>query len=108
MPATSCRPRSRRRTSIAGCSTSWACPPEACLAFEDSDNGLRASRGAGLATIVTVNDYTVDHDFTGATVVLSDLGEPTQPFRRLSGDAGSAVCADLRALRHWHSTARGR
>lgn len=83
-------------------------PPEACLAFEDSDNGLRASRGAGLATIVTVNDYTVDHDFTGATVVLSDLGEPTQPFRRLSGDAGSAVCADLRALRHWHSTARGR
>jgi len=57
---------------------------------------------------VTVNDYTVDHDFTGATVVLSDLGEPTQPFRRLSGDAGSAVRADLRALRHWHSTARGR
>ncbi|MGQ9687124.1 MAG: HAD family hydrolase, partial [Thiobacillaceae bacterium] len=33
-------------------------PPEACLAFEDSENGLRASRGAGLKTVVTVNDYT--------------------------------------------------
>lgn len=30
--------------------------PEACLAFEDSENGIRASRGAGLTTIITVND----------------------------------------------------
>jgi HAD superfamily hydrolase (TIGR01509 family) len=56
-----------------------------CLAFEDSENGLRASLGAGLKTLVTVNDYTRDHDFTGAAVVLSDLGDPGAPNHRIAG-----------------------
>jgi HAD superfamily hydrolase (TIGR01509 family) len=47
--------------------------PEECLAFEDSENGIRASLGAGLRTVVTVNDYTRDHDFSGAVAVLPDL-----------------------------------
>lgn len=59
--------------------------PESCLAFEDSENGIRASRGAGLKTLVTINDYTRDHDFTGAAVVLTDLGEPDAPASALSG-----------------------
>lgn len=50
-----------------------------CLAFEDSGNGLRSSCAAGLATVVTVNDYTRDHDFDGAVLVLDSLGEPDQP-----------------------------
>lgn len=57
---------------------------EACLAFEDSENGLRSAHGAGLRTIVTVNDYTRDHDFTGALLVLDQFGEPQQPFQVLS------------------------
>ena len=57
--------------------------PEACLAFEDSENGLRAARGAGLRTVITVNDYTRDQDFTGAVLVLDQFGEPQQPFRIL-------------------------
>ena len=72
-----------------------------CLAFEDSENGLRASLGAGLKTLVTVNDYTLDHDFTGAAVVLSDLGDPSAPNRRLAGaDLGQPIVdvAYLRAL----------
>jgi beta-phosphoglucomutase-like phosphatase (HAD superfamily) len=73
--------------------------PEECLAFEDSDNGLRAALGAGLRTVVTVNDYTRDHDFSGALAVLSDLGEPGAPFSRLD-EAGSGV-ADLAQLRAW-------
>ena len=56
-----------------------------CLAFEDSENGLRSSLGAGLKTLVTVNDYTLDHDFTGAAVVLSDLGDPGEPNQRIAG-----------------------
>jgi len=32
-----------------------------------------------------VNDYTRDHDFSGALAVLSDLGEPGAPFARLDG-----------------------
>jgi HAD superfamily hydrolase (TIGR01509 family) len=57
-----------------------------CLAFEDSYNGVRSSLQADLKTVVTLNDYTQDHDFTGATVVLSDMGEPTAPFTVLQGD----------------------
>lgn len=56
-----------------------------CLAFEDSHNGLLSSRGADLKTIVTINDYTRDHDFTGAELVLSDFGEPDQPMTVLDG-----------------------
>ena len=59
--------------------------PATCLAFEDSENGLRSSLGAGLKTLVTVNDYTLDHDFSGAAVVLSDLGEPAAPHRLVAG-----------------------
>ncbi len=59
-------------------------PPEDCLAFEDSENGLRAARAAGLKTVVTVNDYTRDQDFHGAAIVLDSLGEPDRPARVLS------------------------
>ncbi|MHB8454479.1 MAG: HAD family hydrolase [Acidiferrobacterales bacterium] len=51
-----------------------------CLAIEDSENGLRSARGAGLKTVITVNDYTRMHDFEGAALVLDSLGEPKQPF----------------------------
>ena len=46
-----------------------------CLAVEDSENGLRASLGAGLKTVVTLNDYTRGQDFTGAAWVLDSLTE---------------------------------
>lgn len=48
-------------------------PAAACLAFEDSANGLRAAAGAGLATIVTPTRFTRHHDFSGALRVLDDL-----------------------------------
>jgi len=57
-----------------------------CLVFEDSPHGLQASLGAGLKTVVTVNDYTRSNDFSGATLVLSDLGEPDRPFEVLVGE----------------------
>lgn len=48
---------------------------EECLAFEDSENGIRASLGAGLRTVITLNDYTREHDFSGALAVLPDLAQ---------------------------------
>lgn len=63
-----------------------ALPAAACLAFEDSANGLMAARTAKLATIVTPNDFTAHHDFTGALRVLPDL-------------AGVSVAQ----LREWHA-----
>jgi beta-phosphoglucomutase-like phosphatase (HAD superfamily) len=44
-----------------------------CLAFEDSENGLRAATSAGLGTIVTPNSFTASHNFEGALRVLPDL-----------------------------------
>lgn len=76
-----------------------------CLALEDSENGVRASVGAGLKTVVTVNDYTLGHDFPGVVAVLSDLGEPGHPFRLISGEAPGQDCADLDLLKFWHASA---
>ncbi|MFS8782562.1 HAD family hydrolase, partial [Synechococcus sp. R6-7] len=64
-------------------------PPQACLAFEDSENGLRSAQQAGIPTVVTVNDYTRDQDFSGAALVLDHLGEPEDPFQVLAGTVGS-------------------
>jgi HAD superfamily hydrolase (TIGR01509 family) len=74
-----------------------------CLAFEDSENGLRASLGAHLKTLITVNDYTLDHDFTGAAVVLSDLGDPGAPNRRLAGPDLGQPFVDVAYLRTLHT-----
>jgi HAD superfamily hydrolase (TIGR01509 family) len=75
--------------------------PEECLAFEDSGNGLRASMGAGVPTVVSVNGYTRQDDFTGALAVLSDLGEPNAPCEVLAGDLGGKHLVDLALLRRW-------
>ena len=48
--------------------------PDVCLALEDSENGLAASLGAGIPTLVTENTYTRGQNFTGALAVLPDLG----------------------------------
>jgi len=78
--------------------------PEECLAFEDSENGIRASQGAGLKTVVTVNDYTLDHDFTGALAVLTDLGDGATPYRRLDASSeGEQGYVDVERLRAWHA-----
>ncbi len=74
-----------------------------CLALEDSENGLKASVGAGLRTVVTVNDYTLGHAFPCAVAVLSDLGEPGQPFRSFGAEAASQEYVDLELLRRWHA-----
>ncbi len=50
-------------------------PAEACLAIEDSANGLKSAMAARLPTVVTRSVYTADHDFTGAQAVLPDLGQ---------------------------------
>ncbi|MCP2729693.1 HAD family hydrolase [Limnofasciculus baicalensis] len=68
---------------------------DVCLAFEDSHQGLIAARKAGIQTIITVNDYTKDRDFSDALLVLDCLGEPEQPFRVIAGDVGDGSYLDL-------------
>jgi beta-phosphoglucomutase-like phosphatase (HAD superfamily) len=61
-------------------------PPDACIAFEDSWNGLQAACAAGLATVITPTQYTADHDFASAMRIVPDL-----------------TFVDLPRLRAWHA-----
>lgn len=69
--------------------------PEQAIAFEDSYNGILSSVGANLRTIVTINEYTKNDDFSQAELVLNHMGEPDQPFDVLSGDAKGKTYLDL-------------
>ncbi|AGY59225.1 HAD family hydrolase [Gloeobacter kilaueensis] len=82
--------------------TGW--PAEECLAFEDSANGVRSSRGADLKTIVTINDYTRGQNFDGAALVVDQFGEADAPFAVLAGDAGGSRYVDLALLRRLHGS----
>lgn len=48
-------------------------PASACLAFEDSSNGLRAATAAGLPTVITPTNFTRHHDFSAALRVVEHL-----------------------------------
>ena len=48
-------------------------PPGACIALEDSHNGLRAALAAGVATVITPTHFTAHQDFSGALAVKTDL-----------------------------------
>ena len=61
-------------------------PGEACLAIEDSKNGVCAALGAGIPVLVTECFWTGHDDFTGAMTVLPDLEG-----------------IDLARLEHWHT-----
>jgi HAD superfamily hydrolase (TIGR01509 family) len=64
-----------------------ALSPQACLAVEDSANGLQAACAAGLPTLITPNAFTQGQDFGSALRVVPDL---------------SAV--HLAQLREWHDS----
>lgn len=72
-----------------------------CIAFEDSANGLRAARAAGVPTVVTPTAFTSQDDFDGALAVLPHLGEPHAPVASSIPDQ-PAGWVDLATLRQWH------
>lgn len=77
--------------------------PDACLAFEDSLNGVKSSLAADLKTLITVNGYTQDDDFTGDVLVLDQYGEPDAPFKVLEGDAGDFNHVNVAMLKELHA-----
>lgn len=70
------------------------------VAFEDSGHGVTSAAEAGIDRIVvTRNGYTVTQDFTRASMVLDDLGEPGRPANVICGDCAGLVDLDcLRSL----------
>jgi beta-phosphoglucomutase-like phosphatase (HAD superfamily) len=89
-------------------------PAAACVAVEDSDNGVRSALGASLdALLVTTSAYTQAQDLSGAALVTDGLGEPDAPPRLLGGSCAEAAgpvlaesgCVDLAVLRALHRCA---
>ncbi|WP_051476956.1 HAD-IA family hydrolase [Arthrobacter sp. Br18] len=60
--------------------------PEDAIVVEDSSNGLRAAVAAGLRTVVTVSGFTREEDFTGASLVVSSLGDPNDEQAEVLAD----------------------
>ena len=70
-------PRKKPAPDIYLAALDWlGLPAGRAVVIEDSRNGLLAATGAGLATVVTVNDLTRDEDFSEAALVVSALGDP--------------------------------
>lgn len=78
---------------------------ENCMAFEDSLNGIKSSLAADLKTIVTVNGYTSEDDFSGATIVLDQLGTSDNGFKVLEGDASKHSFVNIEMIKELHARA---
>jgi len=80
-------------------------PATAAVVVEDSRNGLLAATGAGIACLITVNDFTADEDFSAAALVVSALGDPGDPPVSVIANRSRArpgewiTLADLTALK---------
>ena len=80
-------------------------PATAAVVVEDSRNGLLAAAGAGIACLITVNDFTADEDFSAAALVVSALGDPGDPPVSVIANRSRArpgewiTLADLTALK---------
>lgn len=61
--------------------------PEETIAFEDSSNGILSSSQANIKTIVTINEYTKNDDFSAACLVLDHMGDADQSFNVLAGNS---------------------
>lgn len=58
------------------------------LTFEDSANGVRAAKAAGMACIVTPGIYTQDDDFSGADLIVEKLTASEAALPQLLGRFG--------------------
>jgi HAD superfamily hydrolase (TIGR01509 family) len=66
-------------------------PPDACVAIEDSRNGLLAARGAGLRTVIVRGLYTRQENFAEAAAVYDGYAPDTR---------GGVDIAALQAILH--------
>lgn len=77
--------------------------PQEAIAFEDSSNGILSSAAAKLKTIITINEYTKDDDFSQAQLVLDQMGDMNSAFRVLAGDAAGHTFLDLELVKKIHA-----
>ena len=49
--------------------------PESCLVIEDSQRGLQSAIAAGIDCAIVHNDFTANHNFSGARYMLGSIKE---------------------------------
>lgn len=72
------------------CKTHLNADPSQCFVIEDNRNGLLAAMAAGMHCVVTTNPYTEEEDFTGADLVVDQLGD--EPDIQVSIQDLKAIC----------------
>ncbi len=70
-------------------------PADACVAIEDSRNGLLSSSGAGIPTVVTPSVYTNDDSFDEAILVTDELSDVD--FRAVFAATRNEIAAESTA-----------
>lgn len=73
-------------------------PADACMALEDSENGIHSAQAAGLGVVITTSVYTADQVFPGALTVVGALDE-LAGSRRGTADEGAGILAAMRDLK---------
>ncbi|MBN2865555.1 MAG: HAD family hydrolase [Thiotrichales bacterium] len=77
--------------------------PADAIAFEDSYNGYQSSKQSNLKTIITVNGYTAEDDFSGADLILDQMGDEGNPFTVMAGNAFGHTYLDLALVKKVHA-----
>ncbi len=72
------------------------------VAFEDSAQGVRAAKTAGLFTVVTPTRWTLGQDLGAADVVLPHLGDPDLPLEGEDAVLAGGAFVTLAALKALH------
>ena len=80
-------------------------PAQDCVAFEDSVNGLRSAKAAGLYTVVTPTAWSEGQDFSGADLLLHSLGDAAAPLDGSDARLAGGPYLALERLRQLHAAA---
>jgi len=80
-------------------------PAADCVAFEDSVNGLRSAKAAGLYTVVTPTHWSAGQDFGGADLLLQSLGDAGAPLAGGDARLAGGPYLTLARLRQLHAAA---
>jgi HAD superfamily hydrolase (TIGR01509 family) len=67
------------------------CAATSAVAIEDSEVGVAAARGAGLACLAVRNGYTLHHDFALADLVVEEIGDPGVPTAVVANPHGLEI-----------------
>jgi HAD superfamily hydrolase (TIGR01509 family) len=71
---------------------------DSCIAIEDTRNGNLSALNAGLHTIITTHTYTIDNDFSGASLVVNHLGDPDNAYIQAQGADYANTFVDVALL----------